>query len=525
MTGIGALLRLALRLDRVRLPIWVVLLGLTPMVTAAQYKSLYPDEASLRAVSSVIDNQSLVALSGPLFRLSLGALTAWKVGVTEFILIAVISVLTVVRHSRTEEETGRLELVGSTVVGRYAALSAALLTAALVDIATGVLVTLGLLGVGMPAGGSVAFGAAVALVGLVFAAVAAVAAQLAESGRSANGIAIAVLGAAYLLRAIGDSGPSWLSWLSPVGWGMRIRPYAGEQWWVAALLVPLALVLGTVAYAVVARRDLGAGLLPQRPAPATGPGLGSPFALAWRLHRGVLIGWLIAMAVTGLVFGGSAYGIGKADIGAQMKDYLARLGGRGALVNAYLAATIGITGLVVAAYTVQSMLRMRAEESSGRVEPLLATRVGRIRWAASHLVFSVFGTALLLGVAGAMAGLAYGAQLHDVGGQVGRLTGAMLAQLPAAWVLAGLGTALFGLVPRLSAGVSWGALIACMLLLELGALLKLNHWVVDASPFAHIPKLPGGTVSATPLVVLVVVAVALAVVGLAGFRRRDGPVG
>ncbi|MBO0870650.1 MAG: ABC transporter permease, partial [Micromonosporaceae bacterium] len=176
MTGTGALLRLALRLDRVRLPIWIVVLGVLPMGTAAQYKSLYPDEASLRAVSDVIANPSLVALSGPLFRVSLGALTAWKVGLTELILVALISVLTVVRHSRTEEETGRLELVGSTVVGRYAPLSAALLTAGLVDIASGALVTLGLLGDGLPAAGCVAFGLAVALAGLVFAAVAAVAA-------------------------------------------------------------------------------------------------------------------------------------------------------------------------------------------------------------------------------------------------------------------------------------------------------------------------------------------------------------
>jgi ABC-2 type transport system permease protein len=196
------------------------------------------------------------------------------------------------------------------------------------------------------------------------------------------------------------------------------------------------------------------------------------------------------------------------------------MGGHKGLVDAYLAATFGITGLVVAAYTVQATLRLRAEESGGRVEPLLATRVGRIRWALSHLVFAFLGTALLLAVAGAAAGLAYGLQIHDAGGQVARLFAGALVQLPAAWVLAGLGAALFGLAPRFAA-FTWAGLIACLLLLELGALLGLSQWLVDVSPFAHVPKLPGGAVIATPFLWLSAVSAALTVVGLAGFRRRD----
>jgi ABC-2 type transport system permease protein len=196
------------------------------------------------------------------------------------------------------------------------------------------------------------------------------------------------------------------------------------------------------------------------------------------------------------------------------------MGGRKGLVDAYLAAVLGITGLTAAAYTVQATLRLRAEETSGRVEPLLGTRVGRIRWALSHLVFALLGTALLLAVAGVGAGLAYGVQIHDVGGQVPRLLAAALVQLPAAWVLAGLGAALFGLAPRLAA-LTWAGLAACVLLLELGALLGLGQWIVDASPFAHVPKLPGSAFTATPLLWLTGIAAVLSATGLAGFRRRD----
>lgn len=521
-TGTRALTRLALRLDRVRLTVWVLVIALLPAVTAAQYTSLYPTEESLRQVKGVIDNPSLVAFNGPLFGVSIGGLTAWKIGITEFILVALMNVLTVVRHTRTEEETGRSELIGAGVVSRYAPLTAALLTVSLANAAIVLVTTFGLIGAKLPADGAFALALSIGLTGLLFAAVAAVAAQLTESARAAIGISAAVLGVAYLLRAVGDTGPTWVSWLSPIGWAMRIEPFAANRWWVLALMVALLAIFTGAAYGLAGRRDLGAGLLPQRPGPAqAAPGLRGTLALAWRLHRGILTGWVIGMLLSGAVLGGAADGIGKAHLTNQkMIDMLDRLGGQKGIVDAYLAAVFGIVGLVAAAYTVQATLRLRAEETSGRLEPILATRAGRIRWAASHLVFAFLGTAVLLTAAGLGGGLSYGSQVHDVGGQVARLLGAALVQLPAAWVFAGFGAALFGLLPRLSS-LAWAALVICLLVFDLGVLLKLNQWVVDVSPFAHVPKLPGGAATATPLVWLTVVAGALTVAGMAGFRRRD----
>lgn len=520
--GTRALARLALRLDRVRLTVWVLAIGLTPAATAANYMQLYPTERSLQNVSGVISNPSLVAINGPLFSVTLGGLTAWKIGATAFILVGLMSLFTVIRHTRTEEETGRLELLGATVVGRHAALTATLLVASLASVAIAVLVAVTLAGVGLPASGSVALGAAIGLTGVLFAAVAAFCAQLTASARTATGIAGAVLGAAYVLRAVGDVGPTWLSWLSPIGWAMRMRAFAAEQWWVTVLFVLLTLALAGAAYALTARRDLGFGLLPPRLGPAqAGSSLRSPIALAWRLHRGVLVGWLVGLAVTGAVMGGAAVAIsGGLHANQQMTELLARMGGSKGLTSAYLAAVFSITGVVAAAYTVQATQRMHAEEVGGRLEPILATRVGRVQWALSHFVFALLGTALLLTVAGVGAGLAYGLQIDDVGGQVTRLLGAALVQLPAAWVLAGLGMALFGLAPRFAV-LTWAGLIVCAVLLELGALLGLSEWIVGISPFAHVPKLPGSPFTSAPLLWLTAIAAAMSVAGLAGFRRRD----
>jgi hypothetical protein len=173
----------------------------------------------------------------------------------------------------------------------------------------------------------------------------------------------------------------------------------------------------------------------------------------------------------------------------QFRDVLAKLGGEQGLVDAYLAAMLGMVGIAASAYEIQAAMRLRAEENTLHAEQLLATAVGRIRWAASHITIAVLGTTLLMVAIGLGAGLAHGTQVGDVN-QIGRVLGGALVQLPAAWVLTGIVVAAFGFAPRLAVA-GWVALVGFLLLAEIGPLLKLNQWVMDLSPYAHVPKILG----------------------------------
>jgi ABC-2 type transport system permease protein len=294
------------------------------------------------------------------------------------------------------------------------------------------------------------------------------------------------------------------------------------------LALPLAvLALGTAgAFALAARRDLGAGLLPDRPGRPTASGwLRGPLGLAWRLQRGTLGGWVAGIVCIFAASGAAAQGIGSLLGGStQLRNEFTRLGGLGgqaAITNAYLAALMLLAGLSAAGYATSSVLRLRTEETGGLAEPLLATAVGRVRWGLSHLAVAVLGSAVLLAAAGLAAGLGYGLRAGSAGPQAARMLGAAMAQLPASLAMAGVAVALVGLWPGASVAGAWTALGAVVVVDLFGQALQLSHWVLDLSPFTHAPRLPGGTVSAAPLLWLCLAAFALSAVGLAALRRRD----
>jgi len=260
LAGAQVLTRLALRRDRIMVPVWIY--ALTAIAASGGYgvKAIYKTAQSRASVAaSVHSTPALGFLYGQLHGDSLGALIAWRYLAYAALGAALLSIFLVVRHTRADEEAGRLELVGSTVVGRHTALTVAIAVACAANLIVGVLSAAVLTVSGLPVSGAIAFGLAEAGCGFAFAGVAAVAAQVSGTARGARGLAIAVVGLSFLLRGAGDSGGShgltWLTWLSPIGWAELVRPFAAERWWVLGLPA-LALVAGLVAaFALAARRD------------------------------------------------------------------------------------------------------------------------------------------------------------------------------------------------------------------------------------------------------------------------------
>ncbi len=523
LAGTGTMIRLALRRERIALLSWVLVVVVVASSTVAAIAQLYPDEASRAALAGgIAANPAFLVITGPISDTSIGGVSAWRMGVIGGIFVSLMALFTVIRRTRADEEAGRTELVAAGVLGRAAPLAAAVVVAGAASLLIGLLVAAAWSAQGEDVAGSLAFGLALAGPGLVFTAVAALAAQLVESARAATGIAGAALGVVFGLRAIGDvGGVDALSWLSPLGWVGQVQAFGGNRWWVLLLFVALAGLLLWAAVVLLGRRDLGLAIWAARPGPATNARLRSPWALALRLHQGPFLGWLAGFIAFGAATGAIADSADSLlNDSPQMTEYLAKLGGTSAIVDAVLAADGGIAGILAGVYAITAVLRMSTEETAGRAAPVLATAVGRPRWMAGHLGFAFAGSAVLLLVCGVVTGMLHGLRSGDFGRGFSDGMASTLATVPAAWVMGGLAALLFGAVPRLTS-LAWAALAAALLLGQLGRLLQLPQWLMDLSPFTHIGPVPADPVNWTATMVLTLIAVALTAAGITGFRRRD----
>ena len=317
---------------------------------------------------------------GPVNSTSVGGLTAWRIGIIASTMIALMTIFTVVRRTRADEEAGRTELLMAGVVGRSAQLAAALITACGAAVVVGLAVTAAGIAGGTPATGAIALGAAFAGCGWVFAGVAAVTAQLAESARTATAMAGAVVGLSYAVRAVADTvdGLGWLEWLSPQGWVTRVNAYGSNQLAVLGLFLIAFLALVAVAEILLHRRDVGLAMFPARLGPPGNPRLTSAGSLAIRLHRGSLTGWAVGFVAFGAITGGIAASAGDLiNSSPQLADIITRMGGAGVLIDTFLAALGAYAGLLAGAYAISAVLRMHGEETAERVSPILATPVGR----------------------------------------------------------------------------------------------------------------------------------------------------
>ncbi|MEU6781920.1 hypothetical protein ABZ912_22175 [Nonomuraea angiospora] len=516
LTGTGAMVRLALRRDRIKLTLWLVAItALVPRFYYAAVNAVVPTPEALAAASQMIRVSFMRVLGGPLFgEVSTQSyfLAAYWV---EFLLAAAImNMMLMTRHTRAEEQTGRAELIRAAVVGRHAQLTAALIVAVISNVALAALTTAATISIGFPAGSALLFGASLAAAGLLFAGVTAVTAQVTEHPRGANGLAGLVLFTAWLLRGAGalqsqEGGP--LFWLSPIGWSQQTRVLGDERWWPLGLSVVLAGLLVAGAYALASRRDLGASLVAPRPGRASAPSwLRSPFTLALRLQQAAVLAWGAAFLAVGLVLGAMTGGMAETDLPIFSGADFGR---------AWISLMVFTGSLYTGVFAVLSVIRLRAEEVRGRIAPVLAGPTGRSTWYWSSLLVTALAVVVLPVVYGAALGVGAALSTGEPG-LVGEVTWASLVRAPEVLVLLAVPAALLGLAPR-AVNAAWAVLVYSGFMQVLGSYMNLPGWLVNTSVLSHLPWHPLGSFAPVATVVLTVLAAALAILGLYGLRRRD----
>jgi ABC-2 type transport system permease protein len=525
MPPVSAVARMTFLTGRVRTASFALLFGLVSYANVAGYRSTYPTlHDRLELTRTFGDNNALRLFYGtPHDLTTAGGYAAWRVAGLLSIFAAVWALFAAVRAARAEEDAGRSELVlagrvsrGGTYLAMIAALGAG---AAILWAAT----LAGLVAGALPARGSAYLALAIVAVTPVFAGVGMLASQLAPTRRGATTLSMAVLGLAFLTRAVADTSDSLggLRWATPFGWVEELRPFADTRPTVLLLPAIAAALLLVAAGLIAVGRDVGNGLLRagETAAPRFGL-LGSPTALALRGQRGNLAGWLVGTGLFAFVMGVLSKSVSEFHSSASVRRQLSHLGGASITTpSGYLALTFLFFVLALSLFACAQVAAARREEADQQLETLFARPVGRTAWLGGRLALATAGA---IGVALTIGVLAWaGAASQNAGVSLPDMLEAGINLVPTALLFLALAAFAFALAPRASTAIAYGLVTITFVWELFGALLGAPTWALNASPFHHVAQVPTQALNLSAAGVILAVAAAAAVAALWVFRRRD----
>lgn len=524
--GAGSMLRFMLRRDRIRLTVWVLGISLFTISMAPYFADMYPTPESRAMMAVSMNNPAITLLFGPVYspdNYHNGAMVAGFNLLFVAAIVAAMNIFLIARHTRQDEEIGRMEVIRSLPVGKLGSTASAMMLAVIANAVMTLLIGFGIAACGIEdAGfaGSMTFAAALGTVGLFFAALTSVCCQITANNQTAVGLSLAVMGGSYLLRGIGDSsGIKALIVTSPFGLAHLAEAYVSDIWWPILVILVAAVAVGALALHLGTIRDLGAGLLPARPGRKTAsPLLNSPLGLSVRLLRSSAITWTIIVLVLCAVFG-SLFGDLETLIGdnEMMAAFFAKADFT--IVEEFLTLLTALIAMTSAVPSVSFLMKLRGEEKHGYTEHLLARSVEKGRMFAGNFALATL-SAVFLSIIGTISLWVIASATIDGVPELSVILTASLYYVPAVWVLVGLSAALIGLLPK-ATGIAYGYLGYCFIALFTVMMFGLPEWIERLSPFAYIPKIPLEDASPVAAVVLIGIAASMSAAGFVGYRKRD----
>lgn len=487
-------------------------------------------EAVIEAVPPILQG-----LAGPVVNVgTLGGYISYKYG-TFFPLVASLwSILALSGTLAGEARRGSLEFVLAAPIsrrrvaveklaGHLVALTVATLLIFLAILAAGAAATLpgDEISVEAAAGYSLWLG----LVALVAGALAFALATVVGRG-AAVGIAGAVMFGGFILNgyryAIPELAPfADLTWF---GWTAGHIPLAGEfDWLSVAIVAVVAVALLVVGVEEFARRDLGAtSAIPTPSLPKVLVGLRGPGSRTFGAALPSTLAWGLGIGVFGLMIAGS--GQSFVDQLNESPEFMALL--ESAFPNVDITAVGGFLQLVfiefgyvlagLAAATLVAVLA--SDETSGRLEFLLATPMSRTRWVVAG------GVALLVSVVVvtvvSAAGIALGAVITGDAIATPVIGTSVLGLYAAA--LVGIGVAIAGIVGTRFAAATVAVLTIVIWFLDiLVPALRLPDVLHELALTAHFGMPMLGAWDPVGVGASLVIAVVGIGLGAVGFARRD----
>ncbi|MDW0108757.1 ABC transporter permease [Sporosarcina aquimarina] len=521
----GRLSVFILKRDAIRLVLWVVGIAAVTLSVPPAFQELYPAQEQRDAMAETMRNPAMTAMVGPgdLQHYSIGAMTSHQMILLTAVAVAIMNILLAVRFTRAEEEAGMTEMIRSRPVGRLASLASAVVVLLVVNVVLALVIWLGLFSLGIESigmQGAFLYGAALGAVGLFFAGISVVSAQLAESARGATTLSMLVLVVTYFVRAAGDVADSGLSWLSPFGWVTKVQPFSVNNGWPIVLLVLSALVVLTVAAVLQSKRDVGAGFIPARPGRTrASASLTNPFGLVWRLQRTGTIIWAIGLVVLGISYGSVMGDLESFFDGNELLANMLAGDSNLSVAEQFLPMLMLVMAFIATIPSVLAVQKIVSEERNGRIDHVLGRRISRTKLVLSYIGFSVMVGIVMNSLAATGLWLASQSVMTEPF-TFATVIGASAIYIPAIVIMIALAVVVIGIVPK-AGSLIWLYIVYAFITLYLGSLFQIPEWATRLSPYGWVPEWPTVAMDWTAEIGLLVVAILLGAVGVAGYRKRD----
>jgi ABC-2 type transport system permease protein len=461
---------------------------------------------------------------------------AWKGGPSLALIAALWSVFALSSTLAAEARRGSLEFVATTPLGmrriaveklfaHLTGMAIVVVVLALTAVVTGIAFNT-LPGDEIPPSAAIGFATWVGAMAFASGSVGFALAPLVGRG-AATAIAGAVLLGGYFINGYQVAVPAFapLANLTWWGWTARFMPLTGGGEWVGLLPAALvAIVLFVVGVELFARRDLGAtSRIPWPSAPSGLLGLSGPASRSFGERLPLAAAWGIGIGLFAFVLGGAASSFTETlqqqapEAIKIFKSLFPNIDLTGA--GGFLELTFVMFGFILAGFAAATLVNGWAQdETGGRLEVLLATRMTRARWA----VASGLGLYAAVVVLTAIIALGVGLGSAITGGDVRTpVLGSVVIGLYAL-ALCGVGLALGGLFGTSFVGEAVAAIVILTFLIDfLVPALDLPDAVHQLALTSHLGQPMVGTWDWVGMGACVVLAVGGLAVAALGMRRRD----
>lgn len=523
LAGTRLLLSFYLRRERLSLILWILGIAGSTLAVAISFEELYATEAEVEALKHIISNPAITAMVGPAFGIdnyTVEAMMGHQMLLLTLIALALMNIVISAKHTRGDEETGRLEQVQALPVGRLASPFSLFLLLLLANGLITFVTAFGLIGLNLDAGGSFVYSSVLGLGGFFFGNLTLLVAQIFRSRRVVLGVSFGILLGSYVQRAIGDMLAEALSYSSPLGLLLYTEAYVNNYLWPMGVILILSIALFSLALLLKGNRDLGSSLIEDRAGKTRGGKmLETPFSFIFRLQFGLILGWLF-----GIYFLAASYAsmLGELEYFLDNLSFIDKMlpgAGEGALLEEFLLMLMSVMSLLALIPGMLILLRLLKEEEENRLEPILTTGVSRKRILGSYISLAII-TSILMILVTVLGFYSVSLLVSEETISFFSLLKLALGYLPAIFVMLGLTALITGGFPKLRL-LLWLYVSYSFVLIYLGDLLEFPKVLHYLTPFGYVIDFPLEGRGLIEALVLLAISISLFVLGTYLYRRRD----